>query len=533
MQRYLNSVYLSLGRPIEITLRDGRVADGIFGGFDFNRCVFRVCNFCFYADKRIDRERTLSLSDVKYFTAKEITIRRSTSVNPNESTREIKLNSAAKDKKREQVEIFSKNEHKNVLLEEPRVDKGNDDTPPSVSFSSKKHQERIQRTGNKNGTKSTHTGKEADNKTIPTKEIVIEDNLNILRTTSSIVHAKTPDVNSEFLGQEELQDARARVHSGSHQTPNPNNKNRKAQRDLLAGQIEINQLNLNIDPMAKSRVSFDDHKRYSEHLHVDNKGSVRQMKECDFESKNREVKPSNFDPKQKDQPRFEIEIRDKPLKKKAKEFKKFELNVHPGPQLTLEADDRTAFDQFALNKQQFGVGAEFNENEYTTELILSEFSDHQIREAERKAEEILRGTDLPLESRHLLEERGLRPLQDYENEEELYSAVVRETEQIEPSPPAQPSFKFKVRVTEGVKAKETSFVNSILVNWKKKMRKTSELIESISVSSDQHPPSTSFQARGMEQPKNFHTLFPEAGINLPQPPVFANPYYSMSRMQVR
>ena len=526
MQRYLNSVYLSLGRPIEITLRDGRVADGIFGGFDFNRCVFRVRNFCLYGDMRVDRERTLSLAEVKYFTAKEITIKRSFSVSPNETAQDKKLNSDLKGKKREVIDYAVRNESKNFPLEEPRASPLVDEVQPPVPFSNKKQHERNQRNSKKNGPKSTLIAKDADEKSTQLRNVAAEHDLSIVKTTSSIAYTKTADINIELLGHEELMDVRGRVHSSSHQTPNSYKKGRKGPKEFLDAPIEINPSSLNVDSMNKARFNFDDQKRYSDQLHADNKGSVKSIKE-------REFKPSGFDPRAKEQPRFEIEIRDKPLKKKAKEFKKIELNLNPGLQLALETDERTAFDQFALNKQHFGVGTEFNENDYTTELVLSEFSDHQIREAERKADEILKGADLPLESRHLLEERGLRPLQDYDNEEELYSAVVRETEEPEPTQPAQPSFKFKVRVTEGVKAKETSFVNSILVNWKKKMRKTSELIESISVSSDQHPPSTGFQARGIEQPKNFHSLFPDNNISMPQPPVFANPYYSMSRMQVR
>jgi hypothetical protein len=532
MQRYLNSVYLSLGRPIEITLKDGRVADGIFGGFDFNRCVFRVRNFCFYGDRRIDRERTLDLADVKYFTVKEISIRRTTSAKPSEPKGERKPQSSAKGKRREQIEGTPKNEQKNVFMEESRTVGMHEENNSMVSFSNKKHLERNQRTGNKNGVRSTMTEKEADDRKSGVRDLAIDEGLNIARTTSSIAHTKIFEPHSDFLGFEELHDIRERVHSGPHQTPGSNNKSRKAPRDQLSTPTEVNPLNLNIDSTKKSWGDFNDQKRFSEQLHIENKSSVRSIKDRNIELKNHEAQVSNAEQKQKEHSRFEFEIRDKPLKKKVKEFKKFEVTANPALHLTLEADDKAQFDQFALNKQQFGVGADFNENEYTTELVLSEFSEHQIREAELKAQEILRGTDLPLESRHVMEERGLRPLQDYENEEELYSAVQREEQHTDPPQPAQSSFKFKVRVTEGVKAKETSFVNSILVNWKKKMRKTSELIESISVSSDQHPPSTGFQARGMDQPKNFHTLFPEASINLPQPPVFANPYYSMSRMQV-
>lgn len=96
---------------------------------------------------------------------------------------------------------------------------------------------------------------------------------------------------------------------------------------------------------------------------------------------------------------------------------------------------RDKFDQFQANEDRFGISTEFDESSYTTKLNISEFSEDQIRKAARLADEIEKD-DLKedMRNRHMLEERGLLELQDNEDEEALYSAVVRQ----EPAPHTQP-----------------------------------------------------------------------------------------------
>ena len=118
-----------------------------------------------------------------------------------------------------------------------------------------------------------------------------------------------------------------------------------------------------------------------------------------------------------------------------KVFKRFQgmeiLNGH-----LLEDEQLDGFDQFSANKLHFGIESKFNENDYTTELDISKLTKHQIQRANKAAEEIMSSSISGVTvTRHLLEERNLVDLKDNddENEEALYSAVVREEETPKPA----------------------------------------------------------------------------------------------------
>ncbi|GJD12732.1 Polyadenylate-binding protein-interacting protein 4 [Galdieria sulphuraria] len=86
------------------------------------------------------------------------------------------------------------------------------------------------------------------------------------------------------------------------------------------------------------------------------------------------------------------------------------------------------WDQFALNKEKFGIKSTFKEELYTTKLDRSapDF-DAKLRKAEELAQQIRRAETTNI---HLKEERGQELERDYD-EELLYGAVVRENDAVE------------------------------------------------------------------------------------------------------
>lgn len=72
IERYLNSVYLSLARPIELTFKDGSVADGFFGGLDYVTGEILVRNFCPYGTVDLEPERKLNMTELKFFVVKRV-----------------------------------------------------------------------------------------------------------------------------------------------------------------------------------------------------------------------------------------------------------------------------------------------------------------------------------------------------------------------------------------------------------------------------------------------------------------------------
>jgi len=109
-------------------------------------------------------------------------------------------------------------------------------------------------------------------------------------------------------------------------------------------------------------------------------------------------------------------------------FKKFKSDFVLKSEL-LESDKSDNFDQFKANQLQFGIHSNFNENDYTTTLDLKSLNSEQVQRADRLAKEILSsGLNDIKDSRHLLEERNLLELKDNDDEESLYSAVIREDE---------------------------------------------------------------------------------------------------------
>lgn len=72
VERYLNSVYLSLARPVEITFKDGTVADGFFGGLDYATGNILIRNFCIYGTIVLEAERKINMSEIKFFVVKGV-----------------------------------------------------------------------------------------------------------------------------------------------------------------------------------------------------------------------------------------------------------------------------------------------------------------------------------------------------------------------------------------------------------------------------------------------------------------------------
>lgn len=102
-----------------------------------------------------------------------------------------------------------------------------------------------------------------------------------------------------------------------------------------------------------------------------------------------------------------------------------------------------------FNEDRFGLEDDFNEDNYTTPLNIAEFSKEEINEAQKLAMSIEKSElQADLNNRHMREERNQQPLVDNEDEEDLYSAVVRKPKdqaveeprevKTTPSSPAQP-----------------------------------------------------------------------------------------------
>ncbi|EFJ50477.1 hypothetical protein VOLCADRAFT_120645 [Volvox carteri f. nagariensis] len=88
------------------------------------------------------------------------------------------------------------------------------------------------------------------------------------------------------------------------------------------------------------------------------------------------------------------------------------------------ANDSTGWDQFAVNRDRFGVQTTWNEHFYTTKINPEECRISEA-EAQRIAKEIEQGNTTSTTNIHLLEERGGELSVDVD-EEALYGAVIRD-----------------------------------------------------------------------------------------------------------
>lgn len=164
------------------------------------------------------------------------------------------------------------------------------------------------------------------------------------------------------------------------------------------------------------------------------------------------------------------------ISKKTSELKDFEKKKPEGSQKVfkrfqsehvkhelLENEKLEGFDQFKANHKHFGIDSHFNESDYTTSLNMKDLSKEQILKADRLAKEIINSTHGEFDqSRHLLEERNLIDLKDNDNEESLYSAVVREKEIVVNT---RPKPKFVLRETKPINRESTK--NLISRNYMK------------------------------------------------------------------
>jgi len=97
-------------------------------------------------------------------------------------------------------------------------------------------------------------------------------------------------------------------------------------------------------------------------------------------------------------------------------------------------NSKESWDQFDANERLYGVKTTYNEEDYTTKLDReSEYYKRYERTAESKAEEIMRQSSSNI---HLAEERGQRV--EMENEEDLYSSVIRENPKSKNAPQNNP-----------------------------------------------------------------------------------------------
>jgi hypothetical protein len=136
-----------------------------------------------------------------------------------------------------------------------------------------------------------------------------------------------------------------------------------------------------------------------------------------------------------------------------RELAKWEASDAPGAHLTLEATSPTAklgshWDQFAVNKQLFGITTSFDENIYTIPLDRST-KDYKAREteAEKIAEQIMSTVAGKSGNIHLAEERGEEIDDSGMDEEDKYGAVVRDSEAADKVATSTPHVPSRSRLT--------------------------------------------------------------------------------------
>lgn len=113
----------------------------------------------------------------------------------------------------------------------------------------------------------------------------------------------------------------------------------------------------------------------------------------------------------------------------SKVFKRFAVDTAtPLSGELLEASGKIGtFDQFQANNKAFGIESHYDENDYTTYLDIRSVPKQALLKADRLAQEILESEkDVVAVSRHRQEDRNEIELLDNEDEEALFSAVIRE-----------------------------------------------------------------------------------------------------------
>lgn len=70
--RYLFSNYLSLAMPVEIYYRDGKIADGFFGGLRDKSTHLIIRRFSFRDSQQVEEVKAVAVSSLMYFLVKDI-----------------------------------------------------------------------------------------------------------------------------------------------------------------------------------------------------------------------------------------------------------------------------------------------------------------------------------------------------------------------------------------------------------------------------------------------------------------------------
>eukprot|EP01017_Pseudomicrothorax_dubius_P041724 TRINITY_DN6706_c0_g3_i8.p1 TRINITY_DN6706_c0_g3~~TRINITY_DN6706_c0_g3_i8.p1 ORF type:complete len:422 (-),score=116.40 TRINITY_DN6706_c0_g3_i8:120-1385(-) len=96
---------------------------------------------------------------------------------------------------------------------------------------------------------------------------------------------------------------------------------------------------------------------------------------------------------------------------------------------------REGWDQFKANKDRFGVMPSFEEEKYHRPIDYNSIDPERLRYAAEVEQQIIREQS---DNRHVAEDRGQVDLKDYDDEEDMYSAVVRGSGQMLPLEPLAP-----------------------------------------------------------------------------------------------
>ena len=369
IERYLNSIYQSLARSVELTFKDGAMADGFFGGLDYTTGQVLVRNYCLYGSVDLEPERKVNMSDLKFFVVKRI-----------EKTNRTQPKAAGGKKRNSVMDKTKKEEPGNKEKEHELLQVNN---KKASSFSKKK--------AAKNSRRSN--AKEIDNQP-----------------------ANNPHRNQfGFLTDKEISNKNA---TGTQKL------------SLFQGKMEPKEKNEN-------------------------------QKEKVFEKWKPEGEAKG------------LEIHELDKFATSDRFDQFELNLR-------------------INKEK---AEDFTEEEYTTKLQLEEFTEEDIRMADKLAQEILNAENThDINTNHILEERGLKALVDNDNEEALYSAVI------------DTSVTFKFRNPKPL-PKRKSFYEQIIKNWSKNKRKASELIETLSKPVENKSGNSSFMSRKQNANGSYKSMY--------------------------
>lgn len=488
-QRLLNCVHQSLALPAEIILKDGTKADAVFKGFSQDKNMFVFYNYCPRDSETAESEKFIKASDVI-----SVLIQGIKPHTENEAD-DFSWIEAPASTKQSQIQNPIQEEH--PLLDSPRdsleadIEKLNPPPKQSVPQVSGARSYQI-------AAQASATNKTAINSNFPFQQ---SSNPNIahfpvqnyqenirhkssndnkpyhVQHPKSLIQTLTQQSPTEFTSTGYHQ---SQTHGWNEHGPVTNSSHsqrmyaplytkatarapgiqthqkRQSSRDQKRADIEEPEMEL--DPYTSDFKRQVDQKKLEKRLQKgDEKGAKNKHANSPNQVKLQLAKTESLEADfETDNFKIDSEISKQKGAGLIKTFQRYKIGEEVQHRM-LEDDPIDQFDQFAVNKQKFNIGSHFDENEYSTYLnALAEPEDRRLR-AERIEAEIL-GSTTAVTSRHMKEERGQLELRDNDNEEALYSAVVRSNKG--KNVQKDEEWRFVDTESYGYKSKEASAVKS-------------------------------------------------------------------------